>query len=91
MSKEFIEAEMALFAKQCKDIDILITTALIPGKRAPILIKKVGVGCASVLLRQNIWLVSVIFPVTFLHPRHVTVEVVCAGGLRALPGWYPSG
>lgn len=40
MSKEFIEAEMALFAKQCKEVDIIITTALIPGKRAPILIKK---------------------------------------------------
>uniref|UniRef100_A0A667YB83 proton-translocating NAD(P)(+) transhydrogenase n=1 Tax=Myripristis murdjan TaxID=586833 RepID=A0A667YB83_9TELE len=31
MSKEFIEAEMALFAKQCKDVDIVISTALIPG------------------------------------------------------------
>uniref|UniRef100_A0A8C9VVH8 proton-translocating NAD(P)(+) transhydrogenase n=1 Tax=Scleropages formosus TaxID=113540 RepID=A0A8C9VVH8_SCLFO len=31
MSKEFIEAEMKLFAKQCLDIDILISTALIPG------------------------------------------------------------
>ncbi|TKS69594.1 NAD(P) transhydrogenase, mitochondrial [Collichthys lucidus] len=40
MSKEFIEAEMALFAKQCKEVDILISTALIPGKRAPILIKQ---------------------------------------------------
>ncbi|XP_046897290.1 NAD(P) transhydrogenase, mitochondrial-like [Hypomesus transpacificus] len=40
MSKEFIEAEMALFAKQCKDVDIVISTALIPGMRAPILIKK---------------------------------------------------
>ncbi|GBN41463.1 NAD(P) transhydrogenase, mitochondrial [Araneus ventricosus] len=40
MSKEFIEAEMALFAKQCKEIDILITTALIPGKPAPKLISK---------------------------------------------------
>lgn len=40
MSKEFIEAEMALFAKQCKEVDIVITTALIPGKRAPILITK---------------------------------------------------
>jgi NAD(P) transhydrogenase len=38
MSKEFIEAEMALFAKQAKDVDIIITTAQIPGKRAPILI-----------------------------------------------------
>uniref|UniRef100_A0A670JNU8 proton-translocating NAD(P)(+) transhydrogenase n=1 Tax=Podarcis muralis TaxID=64176 RepID=A0A670JNU8_PODMU len=31
MSKEFIEAEMKLFAKQCEDVDIIITTALIPG------------------------------------------------------------
>lgn len=41
MSKEFIEAEMALFAKQAKDVDIIISTALIPGKKAPVLIKKV--------------------------------------------------
>ncbi|KAG9273490.1 NAD(P) transhydrogenase, mitochondrial-like [Astyanax mexicanus] len=40
MSKEFIEAEMALFAKQCKDVDILISTALIPGKKAPVLISR---------------------------------------------------
>uniref|UniRef100_A0A673ABB4 NAD(P) transhydrogenase, mitochondrial n=1 Tax=Sphaeramia orbicularis TaxID=375764 RepID=A0A673ABB4_9TELE len=40
MSKEFIEAEMKLFAKQCQDVDIVISTALIPGKRAPILITK---------------------------------------------------
>ncbi|KIK97503.1 hypothetical protein PAXRUDRAFT_136149 [Paxillus rubicundulus Ve08.2h10] len=39
MSKEFIEAEMALFMEQCKDVDIVITTALIPGKPAPKLIK----------------------------------------------------
>ena len=31
MSPEFIEAEMKLFAKQCLDVDILISTALIPG------------------------------------------------------------
>lgn len=35
MSKEFIEAEMALFREQCKEVDIIITTALIPGKPAP--------------------------------------------------------
>lgn len=40
MSKEFIEAEMALFAKQCKEVDIVITTALIPGKPAPKLITR---------------------------------------------------
>ncbi|XP_056126313.1 NAD(P) transhydrogenase, mitochondrial [Rhinichthys klamathensis goyatoka] len=40
MSKEFLEAEMRLFAKQCKEVDIVITTALIPGKTAPVLIKR---------------------------------------------------
>merc|ERR1712110_365833 len=40
MSQEFIDAEMKLFHDQCKDVDIVITTALIPGRRAPILIKK---------------------------------------------------
>ncbi|MEI9954094.1 MAG: Re/Si-specific NAD(P)(+) transhydrogenase subunit alpha [Pseudomonadota bacterium] len=38
MSPEFIAAEMALFAKQAKDVDIIITTALVPGKAAPVLI-----------------------------------------------------
>jgi len=38
MSDEFIKAEMALFAEQAKDVDIIITTALIPGKPAPRLI-----------------------------------------------------
>ena len=41
MSKEFIAAEMELFAKQAREVDIIITTALIPGKKAPVLISKV--------------------------------------------------
>ncbi|MBP6562634.1 MAG: Re/Si-specific NAD(P)(+) transhydrogenase subunit alpha [Neisseriaceae bacterium] len=40
MSDEFIAAEMALFAEQAKDVDIIITTALIPGRPAPKLITK---------------------------------------------------
>lgn len=40
MSKEFIDAEMALFAEQAKEVDIIITTALIPGKPAPELITR---------------------------------------------------
>ncbi len=40
MSDEFIKAEMALFTAQCKEVDIIITTALIPGKPAPKLITK---------------------------------------------------
>ncbi|HMP78865.1 MAG TPA: Re/Si-specific NAD(P)(+) transhydrogenase subunit alpha [Pirellulaceae bacterium] len=38
MSPEFIKAEMELFAEQAKEIDIIVTTALIPGKPAPTLI-----------------------------------------------------
>ena len=38
MSDEFIAAEMALFAEQARDVDIIITTALIPGRPAPKLI-----------------------------------------------------
>ncbi len=38
MSKEFIDAEMALFAEQAKEVDIIVTTALIPNRKAPILI-----------------------------------------------------
>ncbi len=38
MSEEFIKAEMALFAEQAEEVDIIITTALIPGKPAPELI-----------------------------------------------------
>ena len=40
MSKEFIEAEMKLFTEQCREVDIVITTALVPGKPAPKLITK---------------------------------------------------
>jgi NAD(P) transhydrogenase subunit alpha len=38
MSPEFIEAEMALFRAQAEEVDIIITTALIPGRPAPKLI-----------------------------------------------------
>ncbi|RAQ52360.1 NAD(P) transhydrogenase [Aspergillus flavus] len=40
MSKDFIEAEMKLFMEQCREVDIIVTTALIPGKPAPKLITK---------------------------------------------------
>ena len=35
MSQAFIDAEMALFKEQAKEIDIIITTAQIPGREAP--------------------------------------------------------
>jgi NAD(P) transhydrogenase subunit alpha len=40
MSKEFIDAEMKLFKEQAEDVDVIITTALIPGKEAPKLITR---------------------------------------------------
>lgn len=40
MSKEFIEAEMALFREQAKTTDVIVTTALIPGRPAPLLVPK---------------------------------------------------
>lgn len=40
MSDEFIATEMKLFAEQAKEVDIIITTAAIPGKPAPKLITK---------------------------------------------------
>ena len=38
MSPAFIKAEMELFAAQARDVDIIITTALIPNRPAPMLI-----------------------------------------------------
>ncbi|ECI4467821.1 Re/Si-specific NAD(P)(+) transhydrogenase subunit alpha [Salmonella enterica subsp. enterica] len=40
MSEAFIKAEMALFAARAKEVDIIVTTALIPGKPAPKLITR---------------------------------------------------
>ena len=47
MSEEFIKAEMALFARQATDVDIIITTALIPGRPAPELITEAMVKTMS--------------------------------------------
>ena len=38
MSGEFLQAELECFADQAKEVDIIITTALIPGRKAPELI-----------------------------------------------------
>ena len=45
MSAAFIEAEMALFREQAREVDIIITTALIPGKPAPRLVPEDVVKC----------------------------------------------
>jgi len=38
MSEEFKKAQAQLMLEQAKDVDIIITTALIPGRKAPILV-----------------------------------------------------
>ena len=38
VSKEFLEKQQALIRQRIKDMDIVITTALVPGKKAPMLI-----------------------------------------------------
>jgi H+-translocating NAD(P) transhydrogenase subunit alpha len=43
MSDEFYQKEMAMFKEQAKSVDIIITTAAIPGRKAPILLKKEAV------------------------------------------------
>ena len=40
MSPAFLEAERKLFMEQAREVDIIITTALIPGKKAPLLIEE---------------------------------------------------
>jgi H+-translocating NAD(P) transhydrogenase len=40
MSKEWHAAARAMLTKQCADCDIVITTALIPGRTAPIMVTK---------------------------------------------------
>ena len=40
MSDEFKKAQAALMLEQAKDVDVIITTALIPGRKAPILVNE---------------------------------------------------
>ena len=40
MSPEFLAAELALFEAQAREVDVIITTALVPGAKAPLLLTK---------------------------------------------------
>lgn len=44
MSKEWHAAARAMLTDQCKEVDIVITTALIPGRKAPTMVTKEMVG-----------------------------------------------
>ena len=43
MSEEFLQAERDLFARQARETDIIVTTASVPGKPAPMLISEEAV------------------------------------------------
>jgi H+-translocating NAD(P) transhydrogenase subunit alpha len=43
MSPAFIEAEMSLFRAQAAEVDVIVTTALVPGRKAPVLVKEEAV------------------------------------------------
>ena len=45
MSPEFIAAEMELFRQQAREVDVIITTALVPGTKAPVLVPRDVVDC----------------------------------------------
>jgi NAD(P) transhydrogenase subunit alpha len=45
MSPEFIAAEMELFRQQAREVDVIITTALVPGTKAPTLVPRDVVEC----------------------------------------------
>ncbi len=45
MSPEFIAAEMTLFREQAKEVDVIITTALVPAAKAPTLLPRDVVEC----------------------------------------------
>jgi NAD(P) transhydrogenase subunit alpha len=69
MSKEFIEAEMKLFAEQAEEVDIIITTAMIPGKKSPVLIteelKPVG---QKLNMELTFWDIPTCLPAYLLSP-----------------------
>ncbi|MBL8910704.1 MAG: Re/Si-specific NAD(P)(+) transhydrogenase subunit alpha [Archangium sp.] len=45
MSPEFIAAEMELFRQQARECDVIITTALVPGTKAPVLVPRDVAEC----------------------------------------------
>ncbi len=47
MSPEFIAAEMELFRQQAREVSVIVTTALVPGTKAPILVPRDVVECLA--------------------------------------------
>lgn len=47
MSPEFIAAEMELFRQQAREVSVIVTTALVPGTKAPLLVPRDVVECMA--------------------------------------------
>ena len=85
MSKEFIEAEMKLFLEQCREVDIVITTALIPGRPAPKLItEEVRAPSLDKVLKSKIFQM-----LAAMKPGSVVVDLAAENGgncVATIPG-----
>ena len=53
MSKEWFEAAERMLAAEMKNIDVVIGTALIPGRAAPRLITEVGATCTKLRVKSR--------------------------------------
>jgi NAD(P) transhydrogenase len=49
MSKEWHAAARQMLTKQCEEVDIVITTALIPGRKAPVSVRLQLLMCTKLL------------------------------------------
>ncbi|PVZ64377.1 Re/Si-specific NAD(P)(+) transhydrogenase subunit alpha [Pelagibaculum spongiae] len=92
MSAAFIEAEMALFAAQAAEVDIIVTTALIPGRPAPKLITAEMVASmkpGSVIVDMAAQ-TGGNCELTVPGQKHVTENGVVILGYTDLPGRLPT-
>jgi len=80
MSKEFLEAEMKLFMEQCREVDIVITTALIPGKPAPKLITRDVSTCVFLQLAKLALIGRITQMVAAMKPGSVIVDLAGEAG-----------
>ena len=67
MSPEWFAAAEKMLLEECKAFDIIITTALIPGRKAPVLIKKVFLTALSVFLNT----------IFLFHMHNLTLCIPC--------------
>jgi NAD(P) transhydrogenase len=92
MSKEWHAAARAMLTKQCQDVDIVITTALIPGRTAPTMVTKAMVakmksGSVTVDLAAE---AGGNIETTIMDEKFVTENGVTCLGYTDLPSRLPT-